>query len=96
MVRANKFCTVITAVLSLLLLVVPGLIQAGPPIKNNVAKIRLGGKEFAPSRGEKPAIPPGLAIKGYTVGERGYYIVQFSGPIYQDWKEQVAGTGAEF
>jgi PKD repeat protein len=95
MVRANKLCTVITAVLSLLLLVVPGLIQAGPPIKNNVPKIRLGGKAFAPSQGEKLVIPPGLAIKGYRARERGYYIVQFSGPIYQNWKEQVAGTGAE-
>lgn len=97
MVRSNKSCTVITAVLSFLLLVVPGLIQAGPPMKKNqVARIRLSGRQFAPSLGEKLAIPQGLAIKGYTARERGYYIVQFSGPIYQDWKEQVAGTGAEF
>ena len=95
MVRSNKSCTVITAVLSLLMLAVPGLIQAGPPMGNHGAKIRLGRMQFAPSRGEKPAIPPGLTISGYTAGERGYYIVQFSGPIYQDWKEQVAGTGAE-
>jgi hypothetical protein len=43
----------------------------------------------------KPAIPPGLAVSGYPAGERGYYIVQFGGPIKQEWKDQVTATGAE-
>jgi len=95
MMRSNKFCTIITAVLSLGMLVVSGLIQAVPPMKNHAARIRLGVTQFAPSKGERPTIPPGLAITGYPAGKRGYYILQFSGPIQQDWKDQVTATGAE-
>lgn len=34
-------------------------------------------------------------INGYAPGQRGYYIVQFQGPVEQAWKDQVAAAGAE-
>jgi PKD repeat protein/subtilisin family serine protease len=95
MMRNNKFSIVSTTVLLLLMIAVPSLAQAGSPVKNHGARIQLGVTQFAPARGEKPTIPPGLTISGYPAGKRGYYLVQFGGPIQQDWKEQVTATGAE-
>ena len=85
MARSNRLCIIGTTVLLLLMLAMPSLVQAGPPEKSHGASIRLGVTQFAPSRGEKPSIPPGLAITGYPAGQRGYYIVQFPGPIQQVW-----------
>ena len=68
--------------------------QANPSARGQ-AVIRLKGAEFAPGRGEEPRIPPGLTIAGYAAGERGYFIVQFDGPILETWKADVAATGAE-
>ena len=55
----------------------------------------LKSTQFTPSRGERPALPPGLVIAGYAQNQRGYYIVQFSGPIEQAWKDSLAAAGAE-
>jgi PKD repeat protein len=95
MMRNNKFSIVSTGVLLLLMLAVPSLIQAGPPVKKDAARIRLGKIEFAPARGEKPKIPQGLAIRGYQKGQPGYYIIQFPGPIREAWKKQATEAGAE-
>jgi serine protease AprX len=69
--------------------------QQGNPPGRGGAAIRLKTTEFTPSRGEQPRIPPGLAIAGYASGERGYFIVQFAGPILDAWKADVTATGAE-
>src|SRR5678815_4599266 len=66
--------------------------QQGPP---SAAPIHLKAATFTPARGEQPDIPPGLTIAGYAAGERGYFIVQFDGPILETWKADVAATGAE-
>jgi len=95
MMRSTKFYIVSCTVLILLMLAVPSLIQAGPLLKSKTAPVRLKATQFTPTMGEKPAIPPGLAVSGYTTGERGYYIVQFGGPIEQEWKDEVTATGAD-
>jgi PKD repeat protein len=59
------------------------------------AAVRLQAATFVPTRGEGPSIPPGLMVSGYAAGQRGYYIVQFVGPVQQAWKDQVAGLKAE-
>jgi subtilase family protein/fibronectin type III domain protein len=66
--------------------------QQGPP---SAAPIRLRAATFTPARGEQPDIPRGLAIAGYAAGQRGYFIVQFPGPVMDAWKAQVAAAGAE-
>ena len=89
MMRSNKFSIVTATILMLLMITVPSLAQKDP------ARIRFGKIQFAPARGEKPTIPRGLAISGYQKGQRGYYIVQFPGPIREAWKKQVTEIGAE-
>jgi hypothetical protein len=59
------------------------------------APIRLLAGTFTPAAGETPNIPPGLTIAGYAVGTRGYYIVQFAGPVEEVWKSQVIANGGE-
>ena len=77
------------------MLVTSGIGQASPSTQSSGAAIKLKAATFTPTRGEAPAIPPGLAIGGYTEGQRGYYLVQFAGPVEQQWKDQVAAAGAE-
>jgi len=57
--------------------------------------IRLSTATFRPALGERPAIPPGLSISTYPADQRGYYIVQFSGPVRDNWKASVEAEGAE-
>ena len=63
--------------------------------QNDAAPIRLQADTFIPAAGEQPDIPPGLTISGYARGTNGYYIVQFNGPVQEDWKAQLAGVGGE-
>ena len=67
--------------------------QQGPP---SAAPIRLKAATFTPARGEQPNVPPGLTIAGYAAGQRGYFIVQFAGPVMDAWKAQASAAGAEF
>ncbi|HEX6288617.1 MAG TPA: S8 family serine peptidase [Herpetosiphonaceae bacterium] len=85
------------AVAALLLstLLSTGIGQASQTAQSQAAPIRLKAATFTPARGEAPAIPPGLTRAGYAEGERGYYIVQFGGPVEQAWKDQVSAAGAE-
>lgn len=85
---------------SLLLVTLVGLLVAAgalaqAPVDPPGAPIRLRMATFTPTRGEAPAIPPGLAIAGYAEGERGYYLVQFRGPVLDTWKAGVQALGAE-
>ena len=34
-------------------------------------------------------------MAGYATGQRGYFIVQFAGPVMEAWKADVAAAGAE-
>lgn len=69
--------------------------QQGPPVARGEAAIQLKGRTFTPGRGEQPEIPPGLAISGYATGQRGYFLVQFEGPILESWKADVSKAGVE-
>src|SRR5215213_5316398 len=70
--------------------------QASPAAQGNApAAVHLKAATFRPAIGEVPAIPLGLAIAGYAAGQRGYYLVQFRGPVEQAWKDQIAKLGAE-
>jgi len=59
------------------------------------AAIRLQATTFTPAAGESPNVPPGLTISGYAQGTRGYYIVQFAGPVQEAWKSQLSAAGAD-
>ena len=64
--RTDKFSVFASAFLLLSMLLAPNFIQAGPPLKSKAARqIRLRAKQFTPTKGEQPAIPPGLAISAY-------------------------------
>ncbi len=64
--------------------------QVGPA---DAAPIKLRATSFTPALGEAPDIPPGLAITEYAEGVRGYYIVQFIGPVELAWREDVEALG---
>ncbi len=58
------------------------------------APIYLEAGTFVPGESEI-STPPGLTIAGYPANTRGYYIVQFSSPVEQTWKDQVTALGAD-
>ena len=66
--------------------------QAVSPV---AAPIRLNNTIFNPGLGERPQVPLGLTISSYAAGQRGYYIVQSSGPVQESWKNQVSALGGE-
>ena len=43
---------------------------------------------------ERPPLPVSLTVEGYE-GEYGYYLIQFNGPIRDEWKKDVERSGAE-
>ncbi len=55
--------------------------------------IRLRAGTLDLTRGLLPDVPAGLRIDAYPNGERGYYIVQFIGPVQEGWKANVARAG---
>jgi hypothetical protein len=61
----------------------------------NGAPIRLKAATFRPGLGEKPDLPPGLPVAASAPGKSGCYLVQFTGPVREAWKEQLAELGAE-
>lgn len=79
--------------------VVPAMVLSAQPRSNAPdappAPIRLKATTFTPARGELPGIPAHLTIPGYAVGQRGYYLVQFRGPVLDAWKQEVSAAGAE-
>lgn len=69
--------------------------QGSPVPQGRAAPIRLKAATFTPAAGEAPRVARGLTIGGYAEGQRGYYIVQFQGPVQGAWKSQVTGLGAQ-
>jgi serine protease AprX len=65
------------------------------PAAADAAAIRLKTATFRPAAGEAPELPPGLVVAAYAEGQRGYYLVQFSGPVDAAWKAAVEAEGAE-
>lgn len=79
--------------LALLLAVLSGgIAQAASQPQQRGATIRLKAATLTP--GQAPALAPGLA-PSERAGQRGYYIVQFRGPVRQAWKDLAAARGAE-
>ncbi|NIQ91954.1 MAG: S8 family serine peptidase, partial [Deltaproteobacteria bacterium] len=95
MMRTEKFPVFASAFLLLFLLVAPNFVLADPPLKSMAAPIRLKAMQFTPITGERPPIPPGLAVSQYLAGTQGYYLVQFNGPVLPANKDELSATGAE-
>ncbi len=58
--------------------------------------IRLTGYTFDPLIEATPhALPTELTLSDYPVGQEGYYLVQFNGPIQASWQQAVAAAGAQ-
>ena len=92
--KKNLFVFMAALLLVALALLLPGG-GAAQPAAPAAVPIQLKVATFTPTQGERPDIPPGLAISEYARSQRGYYIVQFAGPVQEAWKAQVEATGAE-
>lgn len=73
---------------------VPPSQQEIKPPAPDAPPIRLQAGTFIPAAGEALQIPTDLIATGSAPNS--YYIVQFSGPVQEAWKEQVAKAGGAF
>lgn len=83
------------ALITILLSILMSVGEVSQAAQSQIAPIRLQADTFVPALGDQPNIPPGLTIRGYAPGQRGYYIVQFIGPVQQAWKNEVEALGGE-
>lgn len=63
--------------------------------QDDAPEIRLAGYAFSPAKNERPNVPPGLAVSTLAQNSKGYYIVQFAGPVQAHWKDAVTAAGAD-
>ena len=91
----TKLYPIIVVMLLTVLFVGSAVAQTGPPVQDDAPPIRLWQATFTPARGERPRIPSRLRIGEYAAQQRGYYIVQFRGPVRRAWKDQITARGAE-
>ena len=57
--------------------------------------IYLRAYQFTPGAGQQPRISAGLMVAEYAQNQRGYYLVQFKGPVEQSWKSDLSALGAD-
>ena len=86
--------TILSLVTVIVLLLGTTALAAGPAQQETLPTVHLAGSPGDPSA-DTPDAPPGLTISEYAPGQRGYYVVQFRGPIEQAWKEEMAALGAD-
>jgi hypothetical protein len=68
-----------------------------PIDKKSSLPIQLAIASFDPLISKGPAFPsPELSLQHYPEDTIGYYIVQFKGPVLQEWKDDVVAAGALF
>ncbi len=91
----RKTTIAIITTLAVLILILPGIVIASPSKDSIPAPLRLKAGTFSPAQGEAPPALIGPTIAGYQPDERGEFIIQFQGPIRQEWKQQVAALGIE-
>jgi subtilisin family serine protease len=88
--RARKGTVVSSVILIIWLLGTTAL--GASPAREEAPPLHVAGSPAEPGAA---VTPPGLTISGYAPGQRGYYIVQFRGPVEQAWKDEVAAQGGE-
>ena len=86
--------TVVSLAVVIVMLLSATAWAAGPAQQETPPVIYLAGAS-AESGGVLPDTPPDLTISKYAPDQRGYYVVQFRGPVEQAWKDEVAALGAD-
>jgi subtilase family serine protease len=71
-------------------------IQQPPGPVPQVSAIRLRAATFSPARGEAPPVPADQLSVPTPAGQRGEYLVQFQGPVLDDWKAALVTAGVDF
>ena len=92
----NRIFSVVLGGAMILMILVPNLGFAQSEKQQEAPPILLKVAAFRPALEEAPKLPRALTLERYAERMRGYYIVQFQGPILQEWKDQVTAKGAEF
>jgi hypothetical protein len=72
-----------------------GNLCAKGQLPQKISRIQLAGGRFDPLFESEPfPVPQSMKVQAYPPGEAGYYILQFKGPVKQDWKDAVMEAGA--
>jgi len=82
------------AVMSFLLVLLLGGMSTSARVGETGPEIHLQRATFEPLAGE-PVLPGYLRAEGCADGVRGYYLVQFKGPVREEWKQELERLGGE-
>jgi hypothetical protein len=101
-------CKLLVAVIALVMVLPVGLIATGSDseitepqkifkndnfyMENKI--IKLAGTEFDVNVGPQN-LPSELMVSGYSPDISGYYIVQFNGPVQEEWKAEITSLGGK-
>jgi len=73
-----------------------GNLHAKGKLPPKISRIKLAVGAFDPLLESEPfPLPQSMKIQAYPSGETGYYILQFEGPVKQDWKDGIIEAGAK-
>ena len=89
-----KKATILLSVILIILLLGTTVLVAGPVHQEALPPLYLANISAAESVAAVDS-PSALTVSGNAPGQRGYYIVQFRGPVEQVWKDEVAALGVE-
>lgn len=79
-----------------LMLVVVGLTASDISAQRGGSPIYLKAGTFNPASGQALALASDLTYSEQEAARAGYYLIQFRGPVRENWKRQVTDTGATF
>ncbi len=85
---------VLVALFALAVLLVLGISASDVSAQKNAAPIYLKAGTFSPANGEQLALAPELSLSNEEAAGAGYYLVQFRGPVRDNWKDALTKTGA--
>ncbi|MEI7772294.1 MAG: hypothetical protein WCI67_20050, partial [Chloroflexales bacterium] len=86
--------TLTLALIAMILAAMSSSALAQPPAQGRRGEaIRLRAGTFTPSAGERAAIPARLTRAPDASGKADYYLVQFTGPVLEAWKDSLGALG---
>ena len=71
-------------------------VYAAPIADSPILLIRLAGCTFDPlDEAASPSLASHLRLSGYASGQLGSYLLQFQGPVRDEWRDAVISAGAK-
>jgi len=96
MSKIKRLFILAAVLMGLVALIGSGISQASPAGQTQSASIKLKTTTLTPTRANSVLSRAGQVGLEIAADQTGYFIVQFKGPVEQNWKDEVTALGGEF